>query len=325
MDAKFERETTAVIGEAMHCTEIDCIQVNLGLRCNQSCGHCHLEASPDRSEAMDWPAMELVLEAARASDCRQVDITGGAPELHPLLRRFIAALREAQLEVAVRTSFTALLEPGAETLPEFFREHRVALIGSLPCYLQANVDAQRGEGTYQRSLKAMRRLNVLGYGRERELPLDLVHNPTGPFLPPNQETLEADYRLELERSFGLFFTRLQTVTNMPIGRFLTALRAQGVEPAYRQILESTFNPNSLDGLICRHGLSVRWDGALFDCDFNLALGMGVHHGVPNHLDRFEPLELAGRKIVTGAHCFGCTAGHGSGCRGAISAVAAAQA
>jgi radical SAM/Cys-rich protein len=297
--------------------KIETMQVNLGFRCNQRCVHCHLEASPERGEMMEWSTMEQVLEAARKACCQLVDLTGGAPEINPNFRRFAAALHEHGHQVQVRTNLTVLLEPGLEEMPEFFRDHQVRLVASLPCYLEENVRAQRGERVYEKSTAAIRRLNDLGYGTEPGLPLNLVYNPGGPFLPPPQPALEEDYRRELHGRFGITFTRLLTITNMPIGRFRTELGRSNMERNYLDLLQKSFNPETVGGLMCRHQLSVGWDGTLYDCDFNLALGLPVNHGAPDHVRGFEPEELWKRRIVTGEHCFGCTAGSGSSCAGAL--------
>jgi radical SAM/Cys-rich protein len=246
-----------------------------------------------------------------------VDITGGSPELNPRLRDFVAALRAAGLAVQVRTNLTALLEDGQEGTIPFFRDQEVRLVASLPCYLEENVRAQRGPSAYPRSIEAIRRLNAAGYGVDGGLQLNLVYNPAGAVLPPDQKALEEDYRRELMDRFEITFTRLLTITNMPLGRFGRQLRAEGQEEQYLGLLEEAFNPQTVDGLMCRHQISVGWDGTLYDCDFNLALRYPVNHGVPSHISRFEPALHAHRRIVTGRHCFGCTAGHGSSCGGAL--------
>jgi radical SAM/Cys-rich protein len=297
--------------------DITTVQVNVGFWCNQSCAHCHVEASPDRREVMDWPTMEQVLRMVELVGCQWVDITGGAPELNPHLCRFIATLTGMGVPVQVRTNLTALLEAQAVKLPEFFREHKVALVGSLPCYLEENVDAQRGLGVYRKAIEVIGRLNGLGYGRVPELVLNLVYNPAGASLPPDQASLEADYRRELARRFGIVFTKLLTITNMPIGRFLTRLRTEGRDDEYRRVLADAFNPATLDGLMCRHQLSVGWDGTLYDCDFNLALNLPTNDGGPDHIARFDRELLCRRRVVTGDHCFGCTAGRGSSCAGEL--------
>jgi radical SAM/Cys-rich protein len=305
------------IAGGLYSMQIDTLQVNLGLRCNQQCNHCHLEASPQRPEMMEWPVMELVLEAVRSSRCRLVDLTGGAPELNPHFRRFVTDLRRTGCTVQVRTNLTVLLEPGMEGLPEFFREHEAHLVASMPCYLEENVSAQRGKGVYEKSIAVIRRLNALGYGVEPSLPLNLVYNPGGAFLPPLQVALEEDYRRELGNRFGIAFTRLLTITNMPLGRFRAYLSRQSLETSYITLLRKSFNPDTVDGLMCRHQISIGWDGTLYDCDFNLALGLPVNHGAPDHIHAFRPAELWKRRIVTGEHCFGCTAGAGSSCGGAL--------
>jgi radical SAM/Cys-rich protein len=313
----FEKQIAENTGDGLYSLKVDVLQVNLGLRCNQQCVHCHLEASPLRREMMAWPVMELVLEAAKHSRCRLVDLTGGAPELNPNFKPFIKALRKEGDQVQVRTNLTVLQEPGMEGMPEFFKEYQVQLVASLPCYLEENVCAQRGNGVYEKSIKAIRHLNTLGYGSAENLSLSLVYNPGGAFLPPAQTALEADYRHELGRRFGLNFSRLFTITNMPLGRFRNELSRQNKEQNYLQLLRKSFNPQTVPGLMCRHQISVGWDGTLYDCDFNLALSLPVDHGAPDHIKSFKIADLKGRRIVTGEHCFGCTAGSGSSCGGAL--------
>ncbi len=313
----FEKKIAPHDPEGLRSRTIEIMQVNLGLRCNQQCRHCHLEASPKRSERMEWSVMEWILRAVDRLGRPQVDLTGGAPELNPDFRRFVTALRERGCRVQVRTNLTVLLDPGMEDLPGFFRDSGVHLVASMPCYLEENVSFQRGIGVHKKSIAAIRRLNARGYGREPSLPLNLVYNPGGPFLPPPQNILEEDYRRELGSRFGIAFTRLLTITNMPLGRFRKELHRQNREEAYMRLLRESFNPETVPGLMCRHQIEVRWDGILYDCDFNLALGLPVNHGAPDHIRFFEPDELGKRRIVTGEHCFGCTAGAGSSCGGSI--------
>lgn len=313
----FEKRLASITSNKLHSVQVETIQVNVGLQCNQRCSHCHLNCSPRRTEMMEWPTMELVLEAARGLDCPLVDLTGGAPELNPHFPAFAQALREGGHRVQVRTNLTVLLEPGMETIPEFLRDYEVQIVASMPCYLEKNVRAQRGAQVYEKSIEAIRRLNSLGYGSTPSLPLNLVYNPGEPFLPPEQSALEADYRRELGARFGITFTRLLTITNMPMGRFLVGLREQSRERDYVGLLDKSFNPETVDGLMCRHQVSVGWDGTLYDCDFNLALGLPVNYGAPDHICRFDASVLKKRTIVTGDHCFGCTAGYGSSCRGAL--------
>jgi radical SAM/Cys-rich protein len=303
--------------EGLRGLDIGIIQVNLGLRCNQSCAHCHVAASPNRTEMMSWRTMEAIAELAVGAGAELVDLTGGAPELHPDFRRFVTLLREHDLTVQVRTNLSVLLEPGMKEMPEFFRANGIRLAASMPCYLEENVRAQRGGGVYDKSVEAIRRLNELGYGSDPELPLDLVYNPGGPFLPPDQSALQADYKRELGERFGISFTRLLTIANMPIGRFLARLRAEEQERSYMELLRGSFNADTLDELMCRHQINIGWDGTIYDCDFNLALGLPVDHGAPDHIKSFDKSALAKRRIVTGEHCYGCTAGGGSSCRGAL--------
>jgi len=304
-------------GGGLGCTDIATIQVNVGLTCNQACKHCHVQASPDRSEVMRWEVMQEVLRAADAVKPELVDITGGAPELNPHIREFIEALTGAGHAVQLRTNLTAMTVPGLEDMPEFLAGHKVRLAASMPCYLEENVAAQRGGGVYQKSVEVMKRLNSLGYGTRDELVLDLVYNPGGAFLPPGQAKLEADYKRELRERFGIEFTSLLTITNMPLGRFWSEMRKENRDDEYMRLLMESFNPATLDGLMCRHQISVGWDGTVYDCDFNLALGMPVEVEGPNSIGDADLDELAGRSIVTGLHCFGCTAGCGSSCKGAL--------
>ena len=313
----FDRRIQAVTGGQLRAADITTIQVNVGLKCNLMCRHCHVVSSPWRTEMMTWETMEWVLEAVRRARPRTVDLTGGAPEMNPHYKDFVRALRRLEVEVLVRTNLTIMLEPGYEEIPEFDRDHRVHLVASLPCYTEENVDRQRGDGVFEQSLRVLQRLNGLGYGIEPDLPLDLVFNPGGPALPGNQADLERDYKRELGEKYGIRFTRLLTITNMPIGRFWGDLKKQGRHETYRRLLYEAFNPATVEGLMCRHQISVRWDGTLFDCDFNLALRMPVHGGAPRHIKDFAVEPLARRPIVTGDHCFGCTAGQGSSCGGAL--------
>jgi radical SAM/Cys-rich protein len=313
----FEKSIAAAGENGLHSHGLETLQVNVGIKCNQRCSHCHLEASPERREMMDWPIMEKVLRAAEEARPRLVDLTGGAPELNPHFRPFVAALRKQGHSVQVRTNLTVVFEPEMEDLPRFFQERQIHLVASLPCYLRENVCAQRGTGVYHKSIEAIRALNRLGYGARAELPLNLVYNPGGPFLPPPQSALEEDYRRELGSRFGIAFTRLLTITNMPLGRFRNELRRQKQESEYLRLLRDSFNPLTVPALMCRHQVSVGWEGTLYDCDFNLALGLPVDHGAPDHILSFNPRELKSRRIVTGEHCFACAAGAGSSCAGAL--------
>src|SRR5512139_1002599 len=238
VSSEFEKQIGQLTGGGLHSRQIEILQINLGLQCNQQCVHCHLNASPDRTEMMEWPVMELALEAAN-SGCRLVDLTGGAPELNSNFCRFIEALRKNGHAVQVRTNLTVLLEPGMEKMPEFLRKHKIRLVASLPCYLEENVSAQRGKGVYGKSIAAIRQMNTLGYGKDPELPLNLVYNPGGPFLPLPQSALEEDYRRQLGSRFGISFTQLLTITNMPLGRFRTHLSHSGQERDYFTLLRKS--------------------------------------------------------------------------------------
>ena len=314
---EFEDAIAGFTGGGLYALGIDTLQMNLGLICNQSCAHCHVSAGPGRSETMGWGTMEKAMEAASAIRPKVVDLTGGAPELNPDFRRLVAALKSAGHTVQTRTNLTALTLPGMEDLPYFFRDNNVRLVASLPCYLEENVNAQRGAGAYEKSIEAMRRLNAAGYGMLPELALELVYNPGGAFLPPDQKTLESTYRRELAARFGVSFTRLITITNMPLGRFQSVIARTDRAEEYRRLLCESFNPSTLEGLMCRRQISVGWDGGLYDCDFNLALGLKVAPGSSSTVGEFDLERLARRRIVTGPHCFGCTAGSGSSCRGAL--------
>jgi radical SAM/Cys-rich protein len=313
----FERVAGCGKDSGLYSAAIDTIQVNLGLKCNQQCAHCHLKCSPKRTEMMSWPVMEKVIDAAALTGCSLVDITGGAPEMNPHFRDLILRLRKMEILSQVRTNLTVMFEPGNEVLPEFFRDNEVQLVASMPCYLEENVEAQRGAGVHQKSIEAMQKLNSAGYGKDPNLPLRLVYNPGGAFLPSDQTALEADYRKQLEERFGIVFNSLITITNVPIGRFLSRLTIENKFDEYMGLLKDSFNAGTLEKLMCRRQISVGWDGTLYDCDFNLALGCAVDHGAPDHIDDFDFSALEQRRIVTGDHCFCCTAGHGSSCGGAL--------
>ncbi len=313
----FERAIAKYNGEGLHGLDIETIQVNIGLKCNLECAHCHVVSSLRRKEMMDWETMEHVIAAAEKAQAKLVDITGGAPEMHPLFRQFVRTLREKGFLVLVRTNLTILLEPGFETMPDFFREQAAQLCASLPCYLEENVDKQRGTGVFEGSIKALKLLNNCGYGIEPHLPLNLVYNPVGPTLPPDQSELEEDYKQELKSKYGIEFTHLLTVANMPIGRFRSDLKRADQLEVYNQLLRDSLNSATLDGLMCRHQINIGWDGKLYDCDFNLALKLPVERHLPQHIKDFDPDLFARRRLMTGFHCFGCTAGSGSSCGGAL--------
>jgi len=297
------------------------LQINVGKVCNQACHHCHVDAGPARTEKMDLRNAERVVELLTLNQSiATVDITGGAPELNQHFKYLVEAARGLGREVIVRCNLTVILQPAMDWLPAFYREHRVHLFCSLPCYTEANVDAQRGGGVFTKSVLALHLLNDLGYGiPDSSLTLDLVYNPVGAFLPPAQAELEARYRDELRDGFGIEFNRLFTITNMPIKRFADQLRRLGSEGDYMGLLVNHFNPATVSSLMCRDLISIGYEGTLYDCDFNQMLSMPiVGNGRTLTIFDIEDLrELDGARIATGAHCFGCTAGAGSSCSGAI--------
>jgi radical SAM/Cys-rich protein len=294
------------------------LQVNVGKRCNQACRHCHVDASPTRTEVMSDEVLEACLDAlARTPELDTLDITGGAPELHPRFREMVTRGRALGRKVMVRHNLTVQREPGQADLPAFFAAHGVEVVSSLPHYTEEATDRQRGRGVFAGSIEALRALNAVGYARDVALVLNLVSNPVGAFLPPAQADLERDTREWLRAHHGVEFNALFTITNMPIARFADWLRRAGTYDAYMARLEAAFNPTTLPGLMCRSLVSVGYDGRLHDCDFNQMLEMGLEEGRPAHIRDFDRARLAGRRVRTGEHCFGCTAGAGSSCGGEI--------
>ncbi len=311
-------EKLAAHGLDLHAAAVHTLQVNVGKLCNQACKHCHVDAGPARTEVMARETAEQVVSAVRRFRIPVLDITGGAPELCPSFRFLVREGRSAGAHVIVRHNLTVMFEPGQEDLPEFFREQTVETVSSLPYFLEQQTDAQRGRGVFDKSLMALRRLNAVGYGTEGTgLVLNLVYNPVGAFLPPPQASIEADFRRELLARYGITFNCLYTITNMPIKRFLDYLRRSGNEERYMQKLVAAFNPETVAGLMCRQMVSVDWTGRLSDCDFNQMLELGVATELPQTIVEFDPEQFARRRIMTGTHCFGCTAGTGSSCGGAV--------
>ena len=303
----------------LRATGIEVLQVNVGKLCNQTCRHCHVDAGPDRREVMTRETMQHCLNALAAAGIPTLDVTGGAPELNPNFRWLVEEARRLGRHVIDRCNLTILLTPHQDDLADFLARNRVEVVASLPCYLSQNTDRQRGKGVFEKSIAALRRLNGVGYGRPGSgLSLTLVYNPLGPTLPPSQAGLETAYRQELANRYGVTFTRLITITNMPISRFLDDLVQSGQHEEYLRKLVDAYNPTAAAGVMCRTTLSVAWDGVLHDCDFNQMLDLPLAAGQPRHIRDFVQ-ELATRPIVTGPHCYGCTAGSGSGCQGAITA------
>lgn len=305
-------------------SRIDVLQINLGKFCNQTCRHCHVDAGPDRTdEMMTRETMALCLDALDRAPIPTVDITGGAPELHPLFRWLVEACRARGRHVIDRCNLTVLALPSHDDLAEFLAQHQVEVVCSLPHYRALNTDRQRGAGVYDKSIAALKRLNALGYGDETSgLRLVLVTNPPGAVLPGSQRSLEAEWKRELLRMHGIRFDALYCLANMPIGRFLEWLDESGNLEHYLQRLAAAFNPAAVDGLMCRTTVSVGWDGRLHDCDFNQMLGLGTAAAVSRHIRDLDAHALARRHIVVGRHCFGCTAGAGSSCGGATTAAPA---
>jgi len=293
------------------------LQINVGKVCNQTCRHCHVDAGPDRDEVMSDEVVEAVLSVLERTRIPTLDITGGAPELHPRFRELVTRARALGRHVMDRCNLTILTAPRFADLPDFLAENRVEIVASLPHFSSRQTDAQRGEGTYEKSILALRRLNALGYGEEGSgLVLNLVTNPVGAFLPACQETLERDWKRELDRRHGIHFNNLFTITNMPISRFLEFLQESGNLERYMGRLVGAFNPVAAASVMCRYTLSVGWEGSLYDCDFNQMLDLPVTAGAPGTIQEFDEALLGRREIVLGPHCFGCTAGQGSSCGGA---------
>ena len=295
------------------------LQVNVGKLCNMACHHCHVEAGPKRTEIMPRRVAERVVELLeRNPGVQVVDLTGGAPEMNPHFRWLVTEARRLRRQVIDRCNLTVLFEPGMDDLAGFMAAHEVQIAASLPCYQAENVEKQRGRGAFDKSIEALKRLNELGYGRPGSvLKLDLVYNPGGAFLPPPQSQLEAKYKEELSRLFGIEFHQLLTITNMPIKRFAHFLERTGQHEAYMGLLANHFNPHTVPELMCRSLVSVGWDGRLFDCDFNQMLEMPLRAGARTLWDINSLDDLVGSRVAVGSHCFGCTAGAGSSCSGAL--------
>jgi radical SAM/Cys-rich protein len=311
-------ETLARFGIELRAAPVTTLQVNLGKLCNQACKHCHVDASPVRTEVMTRKTAEAVIDVVRRFRVPTLDITGGAPELNPSFRWLVSEARAAQAHVMVRHNLTVMFESGQEDLPEFFRDNQIEVVSSLPYFLEEQTDNQRGPGVFSKSIEALKRLNEVGYGKEgTTLLLNLIYNPVGAFLPPVQSSIEADFKRELSSRYGIAFNNLYTITNMPINRFLDYLRRSGNEERYMRKLLQAFNPNTVEGLMCRTLVSVDWTGKLYDCDFNQMLELGIDSELPQTIHDFDPAKFAGRRINTGSHCFGCTAGAGSSCGGAV--------
>jgi radical SAM/Cys-rich protein len=311
---RFE-EQLAAHGLTLRRAGLHTLQVNVGRKCNQACRHCHVDAGPWRTEMVSEKVAHRIGEWIETFRPEIVDITGGAPELSDFFRYFVEVSRGAGARVIDRCNLTIIEEPAYTELPDYLAGHEVEVIASLPCYTAENVAKQRGQGVFEKSISALRKLNAVGYGTNRAL--NLVYNPIGPTLPAPQAELETDYKEALERDFGIVFNRLFTITNQPIARFAEDLRQQGRTEEYMSLLTSSFNPVTVDELMCRSTLSVGWTGEVYDCDFNQMLGMQIRNGRPLYLWDVTPEYLEGWAIRTGAHCLACTAGCGSSCTGTL--------
>ncbi len=311
---------------ALRRARLTTLQANLGYRCNQSCLHCHVAAGPARTEEMSWETMSLLLRFADRQRLSSLDLTGGAPELNPHFRGLVTAARAMDLQVIDRCNLTILSEPGQDDLPEFLAANAVEIVASLPCYLEENVDRQRGDGVFESSLAGLRKLNALGYGLpDSGLSLNLVFNPAGASLPPNQQELEAAYKEQLATRYGIVFNRLLTLTNMPIKRFGSQLVSKNEFHDYMRLLKGAHRDDNLPGVMCRTLISVSWQGYVHDCDFHQMLDLPLGDGdAAVHLSSLIDHQFEHRPIRVADHCYGCTAGQGSSCGGALAANPAAS-
>ena len=304
---------------AIDRARLDTLQVNLGYRCNQTCVHCHVNAGPHRTEMMDAATLALIPDVLAARGLGTLDLTGGAPELHDGFRALVRAARAQGVRVIDRCNLTILFEPGQQDLAQFLADQQVEVVASMPCYSAANVDKQRGDGVFDLSIAALQQLNALGYGQsDSGLVLNLVYNPQGASLPPGQQALQADYKRELLAHFGIVFNELFALTNMPIQRFGSTLVSKGTFDSYMALLKNSYQAQNLPGVMCRRTVSVDWQGWLSDCDFNQQLGLPLgNSGLQKHLRDLLTTDLNGKAIRVAGHCYGCTAGQGSSCGGAL--------
>ena len=293
------------------------LQINLGRLCNQACNHCHVDAGPKRTEIMTWNTMDKILDWSKKAGIEKVDLTGGAPEMNPDFKKLVNAFIDNGTQVTARCNLSILLEPGYEDMVNWYAERKVRLVCSLPCYTRENVDNQRGKGVFDKSITVLKLLNAAGYGKNKELQLDLVYNPGGACLPPDQEKLEHDYRQRLTDDFNISFSGLLTITNLPISRFKHFLEKTKQTGSYQKLLVDNFNAQTIPGLMCRHLISVDWLGNVFDCDFNQMINLPISAKTPVLLWDITDYGLDGENIGVRDHCFGCTAGAGSSCGGAL--------
>jgi len=312
MQTKFEERIEKTLGGPLTAGDLHVLQVNVGYRCNMACRHCHVVAGPNRSEVMEKDTVDQVLAVLNKYDIKTLDLTGGAPELNPYFTYFVTEAKKAGCHIIARSNLTIFFEKGYEHLPEFYRKHDIEITASLPYYIDSCVDIVRGDGTFKKSIRAIQLLNSLGYADGSGIrKLNLVYNPSGTFLAPSQQCLEEEYRLQLGAHYNISFDHLFVFSNMPIGRFRDQLEKTASLGKYLKTLEESYNPSTLNSLMCRHLISVGWDGALYDCDFNQLLGLHMQDSCPQQIQDFDMERLAGRYIRVGDHCYGCTAGQGS--------------
>lgn len=306
------------MGKPLAATGVEILQVNVGKMCNQTCKHCHVDAGPDRKEIMTRDTMQMCLDVVKDTDIKTVDITGGAPELNPDFRWFVEELYKLDRAIMVRCNLTIIVaNPKYHDLPKFFRKYNIEVISSLPYFSARRTDSQRGKGVFEKSIRALKMLNAVGYGIDKSgLILNLVYNPTGAFLPGNQDHLEVEFKTRLWDKYKISFNSLYAITNLPISRFLNYLMISNNYQQYMDELSNAFNPEAIDGLMCKNTLSISWDGYIYDCDFNQMLDLKVKGNLPKHLRDFDLGRLNYREIVVNQHCYGCTAGAGSSCGGA---------
>lgn len=318
MIPNFNETVAGASSQALTLEKLQTLQVNLGNRCNQSCAHCHVKAGPDGKRIMPRPVMQKIAHFISEHEPLTIDITGGCPELNPNFRFFTENIFRSSSRIIVRTNLSVFFEPGLDWIPDWYREHKVTIIASLPCYTQENVDQQRGDGVFDKSIEAIKILNDLGYGRSHDLELDLVYNPGGEFLPASQTELESAYKNQLSENYGVTFDRLLTITNAPIGRFKNYLEANGKLDQYLQLLVDNFNPETTNNIMCRSLVSIDFRGIVYNCDFNQALDLPVIDPAGNivTIDTVENV-ASDVEIITGSHCFCCTAGAGSSCTGTL--------
>lgn len=314
----FNEKVTGATSQPLILEKLQTLQVNLGNKCNQSCRHCHVKAGPAGKRIMPKSVMQKIIHFISKHKALTVDITGGCPELNPNFKFFIENIFKSAWRIIVRTNLSVFFEPGLDWIPDWYREHKVAIIASLPCYTKENVDQQRGSGVFDKSIKAIKILNKLGFGQANDLELNLVYNPGGEFLPASQTELESAYKTELSENYGITFNRLFTIANAPIGRFKNYLEANGKLKQYLQLLVDNFNPETTNNIMCRILLSIDFRGIIYNCDFNQALDLPVIDPIGNivTIDTIENV-LNDVEIITGSHCFCCTAGAGSSCTGTL--------